>query len=112
MCFQAKHPIIELSLDGQLQAIRFNNRSEAPFSDIPFDHMADYYAAYRQLGQIINDPSSEVSFRLQPGDCFVLDNARVLHGRQAFSDAGSRWLQGCYADMDALVLRLAARGFN
>ena len=106
ICLQSKRPIIELAADGQLQSIRFNNRSAAPFTDIPFEHMADYYGAYRRLGEIINDPASEVGFRLNPGDCFVIDNTRVLHARKAFSGAGTRWLQGCYADMDGLLSRL------
>ena len=107
VCLQSKRPLIELSADGQLQGIRFNNRSAAPFTDIPFEHMADYYAAYRRLGEIIDDPALEVGFRLNPGDCFVIDNTRVLHARKAFSGAGTRWLQGCYADMDGLLSRLA-----
>ena len=107
VCLHAKRPIIELSAGGQLQSIRFNNRSAAPFTDIPFKHMADYYGAYRRLGEIINDPALEVGFRLNPGDCFVIDNTRILHARKAFSGAGTRWLQGCYADMDSLLSRLA-----
>ena len=107
ICLQSKRPIIELAADGQLQSIRFNNRSAAPFTDIPFEHMPDYYAAYRRLGEIINDPASEIGFRLNPGDCFVIDNTRVLHARKAFSGAGTRWLQGCYTDMDGLLSRLA-----
>lgn len=106
VCLRSKRPIIELAPDGQLQGIRFNNRSAAAFTDIPFEHMANYYAAYRRLGEIINDPALEVGFRLNPGDCFVLDNTRVLHARKAFSGAGTRWLQGCYADMDGLLSRL------
>ena len=69
--------------------------------------MAHYYDAYRRLGEIINDPLLEVGFRLNPGDCFVIDNTRVLHARKAFSGSGTRWLQGCYADMDGLLSRLA-----
>jgi gamma-butyrobetaine dioxygenase len=107
VCLQARRPMIELSADGQLQGIRFNNRSAAPFTDIPFEHMQDYYAAYRRFAEIIDDPASEVGFRLNAGDCFVLDNTRILHARKAFSGAGTRWLQGCYADMDGLLSRLA-----
>jgi gamma-butyrobetaine dioxygenase len=103
---QSRRPLIELAGDGQLQGIRFNNRSAAPFTDIPFEHMADYYSAYRRLSEIINDNRLEVSFRLNPGDCFVIDNTRVLHAREAFSGSGTRWLQGCYADIDGLKSRL------
>ena len=50
----------------------------------------------------------EVSFRLAPGESFVVDNTRVLHARKAYSGTGTRWLQGCYADMDGLRSTLAA----
>ena len=49
-----------------------------------------------------------VTFKLAPGECFIVDNTRVLHGRKAYSCAGSRWLQGCYADKDGLLSTLAA----
>ena len=107
VCLQARRPMIELSADGQLQGIRFNNRSAAPFTDIPFEHMQDYYGAYRRFAEINDNPASEVGFRLNAGDCFVLDNTRVLHARKAFSGAGTRWLQGCYADMDGMLSRLS-----
>ena len=44
-----------------------------------------------------------VSFKLRPGDAFLVDNTRVLHARTAYLDIGIRWLQGCYADKDALL---------
>jgi gamma-butyrobetaine dioxygenase len=59
------------------------------------------------MGEIIDDPEMEITFRLEPGECFVVDNTRVLHARKGYSGAGTRWLQGCYADKDALFSRLA-----
>jgi [2-(trimethylamino)ethyl]phosphonate dioxygenase len=105
---KAKRPIIELGVDGELIAIRFNNRSLAPLIDIPFDDMAEYYAAYRRFAELIEDPSIAVSFKLAPGELFILDNTRVLHARKAFSGSGRRWLQGCYADKDGLLSTLSA----
>lgn len=104
----ARRPMIELSPDGQLQQIRFNARSAAPINDVPFDKMADYYAAYRRFAEIIDDPDMAVEFKLQPGEAFIVDNTRVLHSRRAFSGAGHRWLQGCYADKDGLLSTLSA----
>jgi len=79
--------------------------------------MADYYAAYRAFAEIINDPSMELGFKLDPGECFVVDNTRVMHARTAFelkSSAGGdgekavgRWLQGCYVERDGLFSRIA-----
>lgn len=105
---RSRRPMIELAPDGELIAIRFNNRSLSAVTDVPFDEMADWYAAYRRLGEIIDDPEMEVSFRLEPGECFVVDNTRVLHARKAYSGTGTRWLQGCYADRDGLLSTLAA----
>ena len=51
---QSRRPMIELSPDGELIAIRFNNRSAAPITDVPYDDMANYYKAYRAFSDIIN----------------------------------------------------------
>lgn len=99
---QSRRPMIELAPDGALIGVRFNNRSFAAVTDVPFDRMEAYYAAYRRFGEIIDDPAMEVCFRLEPGEAFVVDNTRVLHARKGYSGEGSRWLQGCYADMDGV----------
>jgi gamma-butyrobetaine dioxygenase len=105
---RSKRPIIELGPDGELIAIRFNNRSAAPFTDIPYDDMAYYYDAYRQLATLIEDPALAVRFELAPGELFIVDNQRVLHGRSAITSSGKRWLRGCYTDKDGLLSTLAA----
>ncbi len=107
VALRTRRPMIELAPDGELIAIRFNNRSAAAITDVPFDQMETYYAAYRRLGEIIDDPMMEVTFRLNPGESFVVDNTRVLHARMAYSGTGTRWLQGCYADKDGLLSKLA-----
>ncbi|MBL4740466.1 MAG: gamma-butyrobetaine dioxygenase [Sneathiella sp.] len=103
----AKRPMIELSPEGQIVAIRFNNRSCGPLVDVPYNQMALYYEAYRHFSDLVDDPSMSVSFKLSPGECFIVDNCRVLHARNAFSGAGTRWLQGCYADIDGLLSTLS-----
>ena len=100
---QSRRPMIELSPDGEVIAIRFNNRSAAPIIDVPYDDMEDYYKAYRTFSNIINDPTLAVNFKLNPGECFITDNTRVLHARTPFSGGGTRWLQGCYVDKDGLL---------
>jgi len=104
----ARKPMIELDADGRLAAIRFNNRSIAPITDVAYADMPAYYAAYRRFSEIIDDPALAVDFKLEPGDSFIVDNTRVLHGRTGYAaEAGSRWLQGCYADKDGLLSTLA-----
>jgi gamma-butyrobetaine dioxygenase len=104
----SRRPMIELSPDGELVAIRFNARSAAAITDVPFDKMEAYYAAYRRFAEIIDDPAMEVTFKLAPGEAFIVDNTRVLHARKGYSGEGHRWLQGCYADKDGLLSTLAA----
>jgi len=58
-----------------------------------------------------------VTARLSPGDCVIVDNTRILHGRMGFADGGGtgsaadasgrRHLQGCYADLDGLASAVA-----
>jgi [2-(trimethylamino)ethyl]phosphonate dioxygenase len=105
---KAKKPIIELGQDGELLAIRFNNRSAAAFTDVSFEDMEGYYAAYRRFAEIVEDPDMEVTFKLEPGEAFIVDNTRVLHARKFFQGSGKRWLQGCYADIDGLYSTLSA----
>ena len=105
---RSKRPMIELGPDGELIAVRFNNRSLAAATDVPYEDMADYYAAYRRFAELIEDPAMEVTFKLKPGELFIVDNTRVLHARKSFSGTGKRWLQGCYADKDGLSSTLAA----
>lgn len=104
----ACQPMIELSPDGLLKAVRFNSRSVAPLVDIPFARMPDYYRAYRHFSDIIDRADMHVRFRLAPGDVFIVDNRRVLHARTAFSGTGKRLLEGCYADIDGLLSTLTA----
>ena len=83
-------------------------RSAAALTHVPFGRMEAYYAAYRRLAEIIDDPAMEVTFKLAPGEAFIVDNTRVLHARKGYAGEGSRWLQGCYADKDGLLSTLSA----
>jgi len=95
-------PLIEVEgsgpARGSIRAVRYNNRSAAPF-DLPFDEMAGYYAAFRAFARLLHRSELEYRFRLEPGECMVFDNERVLHGRDGEADSG-RLLNGCYLDRD------------
>ena len=109
---KSRFPMIGLSPDSELISIHFNNRSVAPIVDVPYEDMLNYYKAYRKFSDIINDPTMAVNFKLNPGDCFIVDNTRVLHARTAYLTAGSRWLQGCYADKDGLLSTISTLSKN
>ena len=65
---QSRRPMIEMAPDGELIGVRFNNRSAAAITDVPFEDMEAYYAAYRRFAEIIDDTAMEVTFRLNPGE--------------------------------------------
>ena len=106
---KSRFPMIELSADNEIRAIHFNNRSIAPITDVPYKDMLNYYEAYRKFSKIIDDPKMAISFKLKPGDAFLVDNTRVLHARTAYLNAGTRWLQGCYADKDSLLSNILTK---
>ena len=107
---RADVPVLTLDPSGAPTALRINNRSKA----IPHgsaDEVGAWYDAYLELLRLLHATQAQVVFRLEPGDVIVFDNVRVLHGRTDFAGTGSRRLQGCYADRDALLsaLRLLER---
>lgn len=99
---QASRPVIQTDVDGTVTGISFNNRSISALTDIPFDEMGGYYNDIRRFEEYVNSQALQVKFRLEPGELFVTDNTRVLHGRAGYSNSASRWMQGAYADKDAL----------
>ncbi|NHA02360.1 DUF971 domain-containing protein [Mucilaginibacter sp. HC2] len=98
--------IIGLDVFGEVNAIRFNNRSVQAF-EVDEDNMPAFYAAYQQLAKMIDDERYFVQFKMEATDLFIVDNERVMHGRSAYDgSAGERFLQGTYADRDGLLSKL------
>lgn len=106
---EAERPVLSLDVRGELEAVHFNTRSAAPLRIEPA-LVAPWYDAYRTFGRLLAAPEYQISFALAPGDLFIVDNLRVLHGRTAYAEAGERHLQGCYADRDGLRSTLAVLG--
>ena len=101
---QTRAPLIELDTEGEVRAVRYNNRSAAPF-DLPEETVRPYYAACRRFSRLLHDPEATAGFKLGDGDLFIVDNQRVLHGRRGFG-RGRRHLQGAYSDKDGLLSKL------
>lgn len=100
-------PLIEIDASGAVRAIRFNPRSMRPAA-LPDCELVRWYDAYLLFANMLVDPAHQIRFRLDPGELFVVDNRRVLHGRTAFeATSGTRHLQGCYADIDGLQSTIA-----
>ncbi|MFB7473767.1 phosphonate degradation HD-domain oxygenase [Kitasatospora sp. NPDC056184] len=103
---RADRPLIELDPLGRIREVRFNNRSIATLRGSAAELDA-FYAAYRAFAAITLRPGLQLDFRLEPGDCLIFDNVRLMHARTAFAQDGRRHLQGCYADLDSLASTLA-----
>jgi gamma-butyrobetaine dioxygenase len=94
-------PIISVNAEGEIKEIRWNDRSmQSPLWAAEANECFD---AMRAFAELLNDPAAELTFKLNPGDCMVFDNTRVLHSRTTFDAAGSRHLQGAYADLDSAI---------
>ena len=64
------------------------------------------YRALEIFESILYDRSLWWQPLLQPGDLLLVDNHRVLHGREAFDPAGGeRYLQSCSVDRDDFHIR-------
>jgi gamma-butyrobetaine dioxygenase len=102
----ARFPMIRLDTEGDYFEIRYSVALMAPL-DIDPHLVTLYYKAYQNFTRLLRSPQFEYNFKLQPGDCEVFDNRRVLHGRAQFNPhSGPRHLQGCYLDTDDFLSRL------
>jgi alpha-ketoglutarate-dependent taurine dioxygenase len=97
--------MLEVDTQGEFRAIYYDDRSIAPLR-LKGPHLKKYYAAYRQLAELLQDPARAVGHRLQPGDLVLFDNTRILHRHAPFSD-GARHFQGYHLDADGLFSELA-----
>ncbi|KAF7553650.1 hypothetical protein G7046_g7056 [Stylonectria norvegica] len=56
---------------------------------------------------LINDDAAIYDYKMQPGECVLFDNLRVMHGRRAFdASGGSRWMRGSYIEREDFVSRV------
>lgn len=57
----------------------------------------EWHAAMQRFEGILSAPENVYEMKLEPGECALFDNRRVLHGRKAFNTGrGTRWLRGTY----------------
>ena len=116
---RATRPMIGVDPAGRIREVRYNSRSMQPLrpprGSAPGQAaggMREFYRAYRAFAETLLQPDLTLRFSLEPGDCVVFDNTRILHSRTGFTATGHRHLQGCYADIDGTESTVAvlARG--
>jgi gamma-butyrobetaine dioxygenase len=107
-------PMIGMTTGGRVRELRYNSRSMQPLRPSgsgpaaqAAQQMREFYRAYRTFATILLRPGFTLRFSLEPGDCVVFDNTRILHSRTGFDATGRRHLQGCYADLDGAESTIA-----
>jgi len=88
------------------KAVRLNSRNDV-------DMINEFFEAYGLFAKTLQTIRAEqaLHFRLKPGETVVWNQARLLHGREAFVEAepGLRKLHGCYVHIDDFRSRCMSR---
>ncbi|NEQ75304.1 MAG: taurine catabolism dioxygenase TauD [Okeania sp. SIO2C9] len=110
--FRPKHSIIELDREDEIVAVRFSHKNCTPI--LPAEQIEAFYQAYITFSHYLKNQDYQYRFRLEPGDCLLMQNFRILHGRTAFeSNSGSREFRVGYIEWDYVLGRyFYQREFN
>ncbi|KAK4047238.1 hypothetical protein OIV83_005542 [Microbotryomycetes sp. JL201] len=123
-----ERPTIELDTDGQtILAVNYSPpfqgplpltqlvRDRATTTSIDAERLSKLRRGLQLFADLCDDERYRYNVQLQPGDCVIFDNRRVLHARTAFefvegsSEQGvepgerGRWLKGAYCDGDEVA---------
>lgn len=113
--YHASRPVFELARHGSriLEHVNYSPPFQAPFTAPQNDpgwspHFRKFHKAYQQFSNALTKERRMFQLKLNPGECVIFENRRVLHARRAFdTNSGERWLAGAYVDEDAVVSRFA-----
>ncbi|KAI1104915.1 hypothetical protein F4804DRAFT_170455 [Jackrogersella minutella] len=69
----------------------------APLNEQGVKLYRKWLAAVGRVRELVEDEKYIYQYKMQPGECVLFDNDRILHGRRQFDTAaGNRWLKGTY----------------
>ena len=95
---RAEGAVFRRGQDGAVAAVRLNNYDRDSLVHLTADEVSQFYEHLPVLYEAFREPSLVLRHQLEVGQMVIIDNWRVLHGREAFS--GFRNLVGCYVGMD------------
>ncbi|KAL2817442.1 hypothetical protein BDW59DRAFT_133143 [Aspergillus cavernicola] len=71
---------------------------------ISYEDQQEELAALKFFAEYLEQPENMFELKLNPGECVIFENRRVVHARRQFNTgAGERWLAGAYVDEDAVT---------
>jgi len=98
-------PIFQYDETGDLHTVRFSNQARGSYlTTLTPEQVLPFYRALKHFNDLCYHKDQMVIHRLNPGECVVFDNLRVLHGRKDFTvnAGGTRQLHGGYMDWDEI----------
>lgn len=110
--YRTTRPVIELASRGKtsrtspIKHINYSPPFQGPF-ETGKEELGTRWAqraktlirAFKRFAQKVEEPSRIFELKLNPGECVIFENRRVLHARRAFdTTSGERWLAGAYVD--------------
>lgn len=86
-------------------AIHWSPPFQGPFSPLSApDRLRAWHKAAKAFKNSLEAPENMLQYRLQPGDCVLFDNWRILHGRTRFdTSSGLRHLHGGYLNRQTVM---------
>ena len=102
--FRTDALVIGLDERDRVTDIRFFDRGVAPL-DLPGELVEPMFAAQRAFIERMTSPEFQIELLLTPGDAILLDNSRVMHGRNAFPADSDRRLRLAYIDREEFHAR-------
>jgi gamma-butyrobetaine dioxygenase len=98
-------PFIDRGIDGTVNHARFHGRCDQVIATDPAT-LTTFYEARRMYSRLIMSDETQVRFKLQPGEMFMVDNYRLFHARSGFRlETGMRHMQQAYIDRDVVSSR-------
>ncbi|KAF7118225.1 hypothetical protein CNMCM5793_007631 [Aspergillus hiratsukae] len=102
-------PVVETEDGDPKKGILHVNYSppfQAPMISNEYVHKnwSEYRRALERFVYEIESKGNIFQLKLNPGECVIFENRRVLHARNKFNtEQGQRWLAGAYVDEDAVL---------
>jgi gamma-butyrobetaine dioxygenase len=109
-----EHPVFEVGLASKpgyrpsLSCINYSPPFQASthFAQRQQGRYTKTLSALRRFAERVEHPTNLLEYKLQPGECVIFNNRRILHGRRQFeATEGERWLKGAYVDTDVFMSR-------
>ncbi|KAL4927089.1 putative Gamma-butyrobetaine hydroxylase subfamily [Aspergillus undulatus] len=108
-------PVFEkgpFSTDGDVKAVNYSPPFQGPLQSVTTGSKLEIaqqkleMEALNFFANSLERKDQVFELKLEPGECVIFENRRVVHARRQFNTAsGERWLAGAYLDSDELLSR-------